>query len=84
MKPKSIVWWWLNVASSGTGNQQLLKAKMDSIKYEEIFGENVMRDKTEARASSYLQQDNGPKNNTTKAWSQSDSRVAVMATLESL
>lgn len=43
MKPKSIVWWWLNVASSGTGNQQLLKAKMDSIKYEEIFGENVMR-----------------------------------------
>lgn len=36
-----LVMLWRCFASSGTGNLQCLDGKMDSIKYQEILGENI-------------------------------------------
>jgi len=65
---------WDCFASSGTGNLQRVEGKMDSLKYQEIQGENVMQSvrKLKLGRNWTFQQDNDPKHtsNSTKAWLQ--------------
>jgi len=59
-------------ASSSTGNDQRMEGKMDSLKYQEILGENITPSVRKLRLGQNwtLQQDNHPKHtsNSTKAW----------------
>ncbi|XP_062279112.1 meprin A subunit beta-like [Scomber scombrus] len=68
---------WGCFASSGTGNLQRVEGKMDSIKYQEILGENVMPSVRKLKLGRHwtFQQDNDPKytSKSTKAWFQKKS-----------
>ncbi len=57
----SVVFWGC-FASSGTGNLQPVEGKMDSIKYQELLGENIMPSVRMLRLGRnwIFQQDNGP------------------------
>ena len=78
---------WGCFASSGTGNLQRVEGKMDSIKYQEILGENVMPSVRKLKLGCYwtFQQDNDPKHTSksTEAWFQKKSSKIVMTTLVS-
>ena len=68
---------WGCFASSGTGNLQRVEGKMDSIKYQEILGENVTPSVRKLKLGCHwtFQQDNDPKHTSksTKAWFQKKS-----------
>jgi len=62
---------WGSFESSGTGNRQYVEGKMDSMKYQEILGENVMTSVRKLKLGLHLTflQNNDPKHtsNSTKA-----------------
>ena len=66
---------WGCFISSGTGSPQRVEGEMDSLKYQEILGENVMW-KLKLGCHWTLQLDNDPKHtsNSTKAWLQKKSQ----------
>ena len=68
---------WDCFASSGTGNLHRVEGKMDSIKYQEILGENVTPSLRKLKLGCHwtFQQDNDPKHTSksTEAWFQKKS-----------
>ncbi len=58
-----LVMLWGCFASSGTGNLRCVEGKMDSIKHQEILGENVMESVRKLKFGRHwtFQQDNDPK-----------------------